>query len=61
MIVKKILEAIEDAGWDEWLAQPEISRIIDEFAEEAKAEHLAGKTIKYVPGKSLTELFQQEI
>ena len=60
MILKKILEAIEDAELDEWLAQPEISQMIDEFAEEAKAEHLAGKTIKYVPGKSLAELFQQK-
>jgi hypothetical protein len=58
MIAEKVLEAIEDAEWDEWLAQPEISRMIDEFAEEAKTEHLAGKTIKYVPGKSLAELFQ---
>jgi hypothetical protein len=57
MIVKKILEAIEDAEWDEWFAQSEISQMMDESAEEAKTEHLAGKTIKYVPGKSLAELF----
>lgn len=61
MIAEKILEAIEDAKWEEWLAQPEISQMMDDLAEEAKAEHLAGKTIKYVQGKSLAELFQQTI
>jgi hypothetical protein len=37
----------------------EINQVqLDASAEEAKAEHLAGKTIKYVLGKSLAELFQ---
>ena len=61
MIAKKILKAIEDAEWDEWLAQPEISQMIDEFVEEAKAEHLAGKTIKYVLGKSLESYFSNTL
>jgi len=58
MIAEKVLEAIEDAEWDEWLAQPEISQMMDELEAKAKAQHLAGKTKKYIPGKSLAELFQ---
>jgi hypothetical protein len=58
MIAEKVLEAIEDAEWDEWLARPDVIEMLDASAEEAKAEHFAGKTIKYVPGKSLAELFQ---
>lgn len=59
MIAEKILEAIEDAEWDERLARPDVTAMLDASAEDAKAEHLAGKTIKYVQGKSLAELFQQ--
>jgi len=58
MIAEKILEAIEEAEWDEWLARADIAEMLDNSAEEAKAEHLTGKTIKYVQGKSLAELFQ---
>ena len=58
MIAEKILEEIEEAQWDEWLARPDIAEMLDNSAEEAKAEQLAGKTIKYVQGKSLAELFQ---
>ena len=61
MIAEKILEEIEEAQWDEWLARPDIAEMLDNSAEEAKAEHLAGKTIKYVQGKSLAELFQQKV
>ena len=58
MIAEKVLEAIEDAEWDERLACPDVIEMLDASAKEAKAEHLAGKTIKYVPWKSLAELFQ---
>ena len=58
MIAEQILETIEDQEWDEWLAQSEISQMMDELEEKAKAQHLAGKTKKYIPGKSLAELFQ---
>jgi len=58
LIAEKILEEIEEAEWDEWLAQPEISNMMDELEAKAKAQHLAGKTKKYIPGKSLAELFQ---
>ncbi len=58
LIAEKILEEIEEAQWDEWLAQPEISKMMDELEAKAKAQHLAGKTKKYIPGKSLAELFQ---
>jgi len=58
MIAEKILEEIEEAQWDEWFAQPEVSKMMDELEAKAKAQHLAGKTKKYIPGKSLAELFQ---
>lgn len=59
MIAEQILETIEDQEWDEWFVQPEISQMMDELEEKAKEQHLAGKTKKYIPGKSLAELFQR--
>lgn len=61
IIADKILEEIEEAVWEEWLARSDIAEMLDKSAEEAKAERLAGKAIKYVQGKSLVELFQQKI
>jgi hypothetical protein len=58
LIAEKILAEIEEAEWDEWLALPEVSEMMDELEAKAKAQHLAGKTKKYIPGKSLAELFQ---
>jgi len=61
IIAEKILEEIEEALWEEWLVRPDIAEMLDNSAEEAKAERLAGKAIKYVQGKSLAELFQQKV
>lgn len=61
IIAEKILEEIEEVLWEEWLARPDIAEMLDNSAEEAKAERLAGKAIKYVQGKSLAELFQQKV
>ncbi len=57
-IAEKILEEIEEAQWDKWLAQPETDKMLDELETKARAQHLAGKTKKYISGKSLAELFQ---
>jgi hypothetical protein len=58
LIAEKILEEIEEAKWEEWLALPETEKKLSELEAKAKAQHLAGETKKYVPGKSLAELFQ---
>ncbi len=62
---KKILEEIEAMEWDEkWdatLATPESDAFLDRLEEEAKADRAAGKSIKYIPGKSLAELFQRQV
>jgi hypothetical protein len=47
MLAKQILETIEEMEWEEWLARADIAEMLDTSAEEAKAEYLAGKTIKY--------------
>jgi hypothetical protein len=65
MLAKKILEEIEamewDEKWDETLATPESQAYSEKRKKEIIAEHLAGRTIEYVPGKSLEELFRQEV
>jgi hypothetical protein len=65
MLAKKILEEIEAMEWDEkWdatLATPESDAFLDKLEEEAKADRAAGKSIKYIPGKSLAELFQRQV
>ncbi len=65
MLAKKILEEIEAMEWDEkWdatLATPESDVFLDKLEEEAKADRAAGKSIKYIPGKSLAELFQRQV
>ena len=65
MLAKKILEEIEAMEWDEkWdatLATPESDAFLDRLEEEAKADRAAGKSIKYIPGKSLAELFQRQV
>ena len=57
-IVEKILETIEEAQWDETLASPESQAYAEKRRKEVIAEHLAGKTKEYIPGKSIAELFQ---
>ncbi|HWS83118.1 MAG TPA: hypothetical protein VN207_02545 [Ktedonobacteraceae bacterium] len=58
MIAEKILEEIEDLKWDETLASPESQAYMEKMAAEIKTDIAAGRIIKYVPGKSLAELFQ---
>jgi hypothetical protein len=58
IIAEKILEEIEEAQWDEWLAQPEISEMMDELEAKAKAQHLAGKTKNTFQEKALQNFFK---
>jgi len=59
MIAEKILEEIEEAEWEEWLAQPETDAYLDTLEEQLKTDIAAGRIIKHIPGKSLAELFQR--
>jgi hypothetical protein len=63
MLAKQILESIEemewDEKWDETLATPESQAYCAKREAEVIAEHLAGRTIEYIPGKSLEELFRR--
>jgi hypothetical protein len=56
-----ILEKLDDMKWEELLASPESDAYLAKLDEELEADIAAGRIIKYVPGKSLAELFQQEI
>jgi hypothetical protein len=56
-----ILEKLDDMKWDKLLASPESDAYLAKLDEELEADIAAGRIIKYVPGKSLAELFQQEI
>ena len=56
-----ILEKLDDIKWDELLASPESDAYSAKLEEELEADIAAGRIIKYIPGKSLAELFQQEI
>lgn len=53
MIAEQILEAIEEAKWDETFASPESQVYAKKRREEVTEQYRAGKTKKYVPEKSL--------
>jgi len=59
MIAERILEAIADQVWEEWLARPEIDEMLDKLEKKAIEEHESGKTRKWTPGVSLEILCQQ--
>jgi len=59
MIAEKILEEIEEAQWEEWLALPKTDVYPDTLEENLKADIKAGRIVKHIPGKSLAELFQR--
>jgi len=50
IIAEKILEEIEEAQWEEWLARPETDAYLDTLEEELKADIKAGRIIKHIPG-----------
>jgi hypothetical protein len=56
-----ILDRLDDIKWEKLLATPESDAYLTKLEEELEADIAAGRIIKYVPGKSLAELFQQEI
>lgn len=60
-VSEHILDMLDDMKWDELLATPESDAYLAKLEEELEADIAAGRVIKYEPGKSLAELFQQEI
>ena len=56
MIAEQILEAIEEAKWDETFASLESQAYAKQRRKEVTEQYRAGKTKKYVPGKSLATL-----
>jgi hypothetical protein len=55
---ERILDILDDRKWDKLLNSPESIAYAEKRREEVIAEHLAGKTKKYIPGKSIADLFQ---
>jgi hypothetical protein len=51
-------EEIEEREWDRLLASPESQADMKKMAAKIEANIASGKSIKYVPGKSLAELFR---
>jgi len=60
-VSERILDMLDDMKWDELLATPESDAYLAKLEEELEADIAAGRIINYIPGKSLAELFQQEI
>ena len=60
-VSERILDMLDDMKWDELLATPESDAYLAKLEEELEVDIAAGRIIKYIPGKSLAELFQQEI
>jgi len=55
---ERILDILDDRKWDKLLNSPESIAYAEKRREEVIAEHLAGKTKKYIPGKSIADLFR---
>jgi len=60
-VSERILDMIDDMKWDELLASPESQADMERMTAEIEADIAAGRIIKYIPGKSLVELFGPEI
>ena len=65
MLAQHILERIEemewDEKWDELLASPESVADMEKMKEKIRASREAGTSIRYIPGKSLAELFSPRV
>jgi len=61
MLALHILERIEemewDEKWDETFASPESVAYMEKMTAKVEAAIKNGTTVKYVPGKSIAELF----
>lgn len=55
---ERILNILDDRKWDKTLNSPESIAYAAKEREKVIAEHLAGKTKKYIPGKSIADLFR---
>lgn len=60
-ITDKLADALDGRRWDELLTRPEARTYSAMRRKEVTAEREAGETIPYVLGKSLAELFHQEV
>ena len=65
MLAKDILERIEEMEWDEkWeelLASPESVADTEKMKAKIKASREAETSVRYIPGKSLGELFSPRV
>ena len=65
MLAQHILERIEemewDEKWDELLASPESVADMEKMTAKIQASRKAGTSIRYIPGKSLAELFSPRV
>jgi hypothetical protein len=63
MLVKQILESIEemewDEKWDETLATPESDTYLGKLEKASEIAFAEGHVIEYIPGKSLEEIFRR--
>src|SRR5260370_17245393 len=57
LIAEKILEEIEEAEWDEWLAQPETNANLVTIEKGLKNDIKAERIIKNIPTQKLPILF----
>ena len=58
---ERILDILDERKWNALLSSPEARAYSAKRRQEVIAEYEAGETIPYIQGKSLAELFQQEI
>ncbi len=60
-ITSKLADLLDDRRWNKLFASPEAQAYSAMRRKEVIAEYEAGETIPYVLGKSLADLFQQEV
>ena len=58
VVSEHILAMLDDMKWDELLASPQFQADMERMTAEIEADIAAGRIIKYIPGKSFAELFQ---
>ena len=55
---ERILDILDDRKWDTLLNSPKAQAYAEKREKEVIEEHLAGRTKKYIPGKSIADLFR---
>lgn len=56
-VSERILEMLGNIKWDELLTSQKSQAYAEKRRKEVIEEHLAGKTVQYIPGKSIAKLF----